>query len=162
MPQSAAARVATAARRARCVELAGNGKTYEQIAAEVGFANKSSARKAVVAALAAREADAVDDLRRLEVCRLDQLQASSWEAALAGDARAIDRVLRIITLRSKLLGILEPQSSGSAAQGARLVTGAYGADALTKHQAAPANPCGLPHSSTPDTRIRVSSVSVSH
>ena len=43
MPQSAAARAATATRRTRCVELAGTGKTYEQIAAEVDSANKSSA-----------------------------------------------------------------------------------------------------------------------
>lgn len=50
MPQSAAARAATAERRLRCVQLAREGKTYEQIAAEVGFANKSSARKAVVTA----------------------------------------------------------------------------------------------------------------
>lgn len=77
MPQSAAARVATASRRLRCVELAGEGKTYEQIAAEVGFSNKSSARKAVVAALGARQVDAVDELRRLEVSRLDQLQSAS-------------------------------------------------------------------------------------
>ena len=107
MPQSAAARVATAARRLRCVELAGAGKTYEQIAVEVGFANKSSARKAVVAALAARQVDAVDDLRRLEVSRLDQLQSASWEDALAGDVRAVDRILRIITLRAKLLGLVD-------------------------------------------------------
>lgn len=107
MPQSAAARVATAARRLRCVELAATGKTYAEIASQVGFANKSSARKAVVAALAARQVDAVDDLRRLEVSRLDQLQSASWEDALAGDARAVDRILRIITLRAKLLGLVD-------------------------------------------------------
>ncbi len=107
MPQSAAARVATAARRLRCVELAATGKTYTQIASEVGFANKSSARKAVVAALASREVDAVDDLRRLEVARLDALQAASWDDALTGDVRAVDRILRIITLRVKLLGLVD-------------------------------------------------------
>ena len=107
VPQSAAARVATAARRLRCVELAGAGKTYAQIAEEVGFANKSSARKAVVAALAARQVDAVDDLRHLEVARLDALQAASWDDALTGDVRAVDRILRIITLRAKLLGLVD-------------------------------------------------------
>ena len=111
MPQSAAARVATAARRLRCVELAATGQTYAEIASAVGYAGKSSARKAVLAALASREADAVDDLRRLEIARLDELQAASWEDALAGDVRAADRVLRIISARINLLG-LASQSRG--------------------------------------------------
>lgn len=125
MPQSAAARVATAARRLRCVELAAAGKTYEQIAVEVGFAGKSSARKAVVAALAARQVDAVDELRHLEVSRLDQLQSASWEDALAGDVRAVDRILRIITLRAKLLGLFDGASSTVTRSTACLVTGDY-------------------------------------
>lgn len=125
VPQSAAARVATAARRVRCVELAATGMTYTQIASEVGFAGKSSARKAVVAALAAREVDAVDDLRRLEVARLDQLQAASWEDALAGDVRAVDRILRIITLRAKLLGLFDSSSGASDHPPARLVSESY-------------------------------------
>jgi len=35
--------------------------TYAQIAADVGIANKSSARKAVLAALASREVEAVEE-----------------------------------------------------------------------------------------------------
>lgn len=127
MPQSAAARVATAARRLRCVELAATGKTYAEIASQVGFANKSSARKAVVAALASREADAVDDLRRLEIARLDELQAASWEDALTGDMRAVDRILRIITLRAKLLGLFETAAAPVNPTGPRLVSEVYSA-----------------------------------
>lgn len=127
LPQSAAARVATAARRVRCVELAGAGKTYEQIAAEVGYANKSSARKAVVTALAAREVEAVEELRRLEVARLDALQAASWDDALSGDIRAVDRILRIITLRAKLLGLFETESAPVKPTGPRLLSESYSA-----------------------------------
>lgn len=125
MPQSAAARVATASRRLRCVELAGAGKTYEQIAAEVGFSNKSSARKAVVAALAAREANAVDELRHIEVARLDSLQAASWEDALGGNVQAVDRILRIITLRAKILGLFEPDQASLRPTKSCLVSESY-------------------------------------
>ncbi len=123
MPQSAEARVTTAARRLRCVELASQGLTYAEIASAVGYANKSSARKAVVAALAAREVDGVDMLRRLEVSRLDKLQLASWDQAMAGNPQAVDRVVRIINLRSKLLGLLDvPKGSTQPFANARVVS----------------------------------------
>jgi hypothetical protein len=123
MPQSAEARVATAARRLRCVELASQGLTYAEIASAVGYANKSSARKAVVAALAAREVDGVDMLRSLEVARLDELQLASWDHAMAGDPQAVDRIVRIINLRSKLLGLLDlPKGATQPPASARVVS----------------------------------------
>ena len=125
MPQSAAARVATAARRVRCVELAATGMTYAQIAADVGFANKSSARKAVLAALASREVEAVEDLRRLEVTRLDALQAAAWEDALTGDVGAIDRILRIIDRRMMLMGLNGPRRSDRSQESASVVHPSY-------------------------------------
>lgn len=149
VPQSAAARVATAARRLRCVELAGAGKTYAQIAEEVGYAGKSSARKAVVAALAACEVDAVDDLRRLEVTRLDLLQAASWEDALAGDVRAVDRILRIITLRAKLLGLFETEPAPVKPTGPRLLSESYSAQSDQGTSAG--RSCELEASSSPSS-----------
>ena len=96
----------------------------------MGYANKSSARKAVVTALAAREVEAVEDLRRLEVARLDALQAASWDDALSGDTRAVDRILRIITLRAKLLGLFASEATGAGALGMPVVSGAYGPEDL--------------------------------
>ena len=54
-------------RKARSVELAIEGCTYDQIAAEVGYANRGTAYKVVHQALHARTAAAVDELRCLEV-----------------------------------------------------------------------------------------------
>ncbi len=45
------------------------------------------------------------ELRQLELLRLDQLQRAHYEAALAGDAPAISRVLSIMDRRAKLLGL---------------------------------------------------------
>jgi len=105
MPQSAEARVATAARRLRCVELASQGLNYAEIAEAVGYANKSSARKAVVGALSEHTVEAVEHLRSVESERLNALQASIWDAALAGDIRAVEGALRIINARVNLLGL---------------------------------------------------------
>lgn len=44
-------------------------------------------------------------LLALEVDRLDALQKSIWRLAMSGDLPAIDRALRIIQQRAKLLGL---------------------------------------------------------
>jgi hypothetical protein len=138
MPQSAESRVATAARRLRCVELASQGLTYAEIASAVGYANKSSARKAVVAALAAREVDGVDMLRSLEVARLDELQLASWDHAMTGDPQAVDRVVRIINLRAKLLGLFDIGADGRPSRSTSVVTGEYSVESAGLGQRRPA------------------------
>jgi hypothetical protein len=47
----------------------------------------------------------VDELRRLEIDRLDVLQAALWPQAMAGDTAAACVVLRIIEQRTRLLGL---------------------------------------------------------
>jgi hypothetical protein len=46
-----------------------------------------------------------EQLQRLEIERLDQLLASVWLKAKAGNFSAIDRVLQIMQRRAKLLGL---------------------------------------------------------
>jgi len=45
------------------------------------------------------------ELLALEVDRLDQMQNSIWRMAASGDLAAIDRVIKIIQTRAKLLGL---------------------------------------------------------
>ncbi len=105
-PERTRNRPLAAWRRARAVELAIEGHTYEQIADAVGYSNRGSAHRAVKKALDQRIAEGVDELRRLEVDRLDALQSSLWPQALAGDLAAAGQVLRIINTRSRLLGLM--------------------------------------------------------
>jgi hypothetical protein len=86
--------VAAKIKRAQAVELAARGSSYAQIATEVGFSHRGSAHRAVSKALAKREIDAVDDLRLLELHRLDSLQASLWAKAMDGDLAAAALVLQ--------------------------------------------------------------------
>jgi transposase-like protein len=90
-------------KRARAVELLREGKSYDEIAREVGFSHRGSAHRAVSKALAEREIEAVDALRQVELERLDRLQTSIWPRAMNGDVSAINAVLRVIDRRIRLL-----------------------------------------------------------
>ena len=134
MPQSAQQKVATHAKRVRCVELAAQGLSYDAIAEAVGYSGRGSAYKAVSAALRAQQAEAVDELRVLELERLDAMQRSCWDAAVAGDIASIDRVLRVIAARVRLLG-LEQLQDKPRSSGGRLVSEEW------RPESAPAESC---------------------
>ena len=93
-------------RRTRAVELARSGMSYDDIAKELGYANRSGAWKAVQAALKEHEAEAVDEYRVRQVLALDEMQSRVWGEALAGDTKAIGTVLRVIDQRCRLLGLI--------------------------------------------------------
>lgn len=96
-------------RKARAVELAIAGRTYDQIAAEVGYANRGTAYKVVQQALHGRTVAAVDELRCFEVDRLNALQLAVWPDAMAGDVSAVEAVLKIVMQRCRLLGLVDPR-----------------------------------------------------
>lgn len=56
------------------------------------------------------------ELLTLEVMRLDELQAAYWQAALAGDTRAADIVLKVIDKRTKMLGLDESAAVDARSQ----------------------------------------------
>jgi hypothetical protein len=86
--------------------------TYEEIAAQCGFADRSSCYRAVQRELERRVVTNVDHLRRQEGDMLDQLHVVCWEMAMdrsnKGRLFAVDRVLAISERRSKLLGMDVP------------------------------------------------------
>jgi hypothetical protein len=110
------------AKRVRAIELAIQGLSYDDIAREVGFSHRGSAHRAVHKALAEQEAQGVEELRRIELDRLDRLQASVWDRALAGDLIAVTTVLRVIDQRIRLLG-LQAQNTDHHAGPTMLVVG---------------------------------------
>lgn len=94
--------------RLRALELRQQGLSYRAIGAEIGKSS-SQAHKYVARALQETTAEAVDDLRRLEGERLDKLQNSLWQEAISGNHGAVDRVLRVMERRAKLLGLDAPE-----------------------------------------------------
>lgn len=99
-------RALAASRRARAVELRTAGLTYDQIAAELGYANRGTVYRIVSEALKNQTVEAVNQLRCLEVERLDRLQLALWPAAMAGDVHAASLVSRVIMDRCRLLGLV--------------------------------------------------------
>jgi hypothetical protein len=81
------------------------GHTYQAIADELGYASRGTVHRIVKTALADHEMDSVDELRQLELERLDALQYAYWAEALAGDHAAAHVVLKVMDRRLKLLAL---------------------------------------------------------
>lgn len=62
-------------KRARVVALRAEGKTWDEIAAAVGYSNGSAASKAWKAAIQQRPDQTVDEVRRQEKTRLEQMDS---------------------------------------------------------------------------------------
>lgn len=122
--------IETAKRDAEAAKLRSEGKTYDQIAEALEFSDRSLARRAVERALAATVREPADELRQLELIRLDALWVEAVKVMttehitvnngrvievdgvpLKDDAptlQAIDRLLKIMERRAKLVGLDSP------------------------------------------------------
>jgi hypothetical protein len=67
--------------------------------------------KRVMAKLASSSLEDAEIIRSMEVERLDRMLLGLWESARVGHLGAVDRVLRIMERRSKLLGLDAPVKS---------------------------------------------------
>lgn len=120
----------TASRRAQAAEhekaafaLRIAGATYAQIGAQLGV-TRQAAYKMVARVLERTRNDAdtgANELRRLETERLDALQVALWGLASKGDAGAIDRILKIMERRARLLGLDAP-TRGDVTSGGQPLT----------------------------------------
>lgn len=96
-------------RERQVLELRRAGLTYDLIAQQVGYSNASGAHHAYTRALKRTLSEAgADDLRAMELDRLDRLQRMAWPLAAQGNLRAIDSILRIMTRRARLMGLDAP------------------------------------------------------
>jgi len=93
-------------RRVRALQLVSEGRTYQQVADELGYANKGTVHHLVQRELGAQLVESVDELRQTEVARLDALQAVLWDRAMSGDLQAAKVVAGIIMARCRVRGLL--------------------------------------------------------
>ena len=91
-------------KRARAVALVAEGKSYDEVAREAGYAHRGSAHRAVSRALDEREVQGVELLRQLEGERLDAMLAALWPRIETGDVAAIRTALAITDRRMRLFG----------------------------------------------------------
>lgn len=97
---------------AEALRLREQGLSYDDIAKKLGYANRAGAHVAVKRRLDQLKAEcleAAEDVRQLELSRLDRLHAGLAKRAERGDVRAVDRVLRIMERRSAYEGLDVPK-----------------------------------------------------
>jgi hypothetical protein len=87
-------------------------KTYEQIATELGYANRGTVYHVVSQALKTQTVEAVAQLRDMEVARLDMLQLGVWQKAMEGDVPSAAVAIRVIKERCRVLGLEGPRALG--------------------------------------------------
>lgn len=96
------------------LELRRAGHGYQSIADHLGCSLAAAhgyVKDAMAEAKAQIDADATE-LKSEELSRLDGMLIGLWDAAKMGDYAAIDRVLKIMERRSKLLGLDAPVKVG--------------------------------------------------
>jgi hypothetical protein len=99
------------ARRVKVYDLRLRGKTIREIAAAVGV-SVQTAHADVTAVLTRIKADANDtaeQVRQLEIERLDKMLDAFWLGVLCGNEKAADVVLKVHARRAKLLGLDAPE-----------------------------------------------------
>ena len=89
------------------IELRHEGYVWREIATMVDM-SIAGVVKAYKRALTRHPIAAIEEHRELELDRLDNLQRTYWQPAVAGNLRAADFVLRVIDKRAKLLGLDAP------------------------------------------------------
>ena len=98
-------RALASSRLTRAIGLKAQGRTYQQVADELGYANRGSVYSIVQKGLAEGEAQSADTLRFVEQQRLDALQCAVWDQAMNGHVPSVGAALGILKARMRLLGL---------------------------------------------------------
>jgi hypothetical protein len=84
------------------------GATIDQIREHLKYASSLAVRKDLANALATLAREPAEEIRTIELARLDGLMVTLWPAARRGDLAAVDRILKVMERRAKLLGLDAP------------------------------------------------------
>ena len=105
--KSSVRRIRTTEKTLRALELRKRGMNYTQIGEKLGCARNTACRYVLseLENLADKCREEAVHVRDIELQRLDALYLKVWEAVEEGDLPAIDRCLRIMERRAKLLGL---------------------------------------------------------
>ena len=99
------AKLASHERKLQALELRKAGASYAAIAEQLGYRSASGAFAAVRAALRDTLREPAQEVRELELARLDAAQLALWRRVQSGEEKAIDRLLGIMKRRAELLGL---------------------------------------------------------
>ncbi|MBT9516521.1 MAG: hypothetical protein IV112_07500 [Methyloversatilis discipulorum] len=103
--------VTTAQSEQLALDLRRTGASYRDIAKTLNM-SLGNAHKLVKRGLTrnlAKCSELADEIRTLELDRLDAMQTYLWGKAKRGNATAVDRILKIMERRARLLGLDRPE-----------------------------------------------------
>lgn len=106
-------RLAANEKQHKALELRKAGYDFRTIASQVGYKSPASAHDAVKNALKALVQQPAEELRVIELERLDQSWKSIYPQIIKGNLGAIDRGIRIMERRASLLGLDAPKETNS-------------------------------------------------
>jgi hypothetical protein len=95
------------ARRMRAMELRKKGKSYTKIGEELGISRTQAYHDVHyrLNQIIQEESESTEELRQLELDRLDALLDGIWDSAASGNLDAIDTALKIMVRRARYTGI---------------------------------------------------------
>jgi hypothetical protein len=85
------------------------GHTWDAISQRVGYSSPSSSRDAFLRASNRIIRDDLNEVRQMEIDRLDIALSAIWHQIEAGDLLAINTMLKIMDRRSKMLALDAPR-----------------------------------------------------
>ena len=101
-------RITAREKQRQALELRKAGATFEVIAKQLGYAGRQGAEKAVAAALRRITKKPAQELKKLDIERLDSYLLALSKRIRSGDAFAINTALAVLARRAKLLGLDMP------------------------------------------------------
>jgi len=102
--------VARRERDTQCVQLRRAGLGWDAIAKQLGYSSAARAYEQFMSFMKDYPREDAVAARDLEADRYDQLQRAIWAKCLKGDTWSIDRALKLMDQRARLLGLnLPPQ-----------------------------------------------------
>lgn len=101
-------RIRAAERARQALELRKGGATYDTIAQKAGYRTAGGAYRAIQRAMLKIIQEPAEDVRKLELMRLDRMFLAIWTEAKRGDLSAVEKALAIMARRAKLLGLDAP------------------------------------------------------
>lgn len=104
-------KISAAEKRKQALELRKAGFTFQQIGDQLGVTRGMAFRyvKDTLDEINEKQIEEAKQIRTLEVERLDRLWVVSYQQAKNGNLGAVDRCIKIMERRSKLLGLDAPQ-----------------------------------------------------
>lgn len=97
-----------ALRRAQAIELRRSGADVESIARKLRYNSIAACEQDINRAYSQVMRTSIEESRALDLLRIDRMIQSVWPDARDGMVTAIDRVIKLIDMRAKLIGTYAP------------------------------------------------------